>query len=244
MRVKSKYRIPEFRDGGHVPELSTHERELLNSETPAAETNISRAPDEGPAVAVATDTDVEVTPPAETPPQSEPRNALSAQLESLQQAEQLQRAQQQAQAETEARRREWLTGNSLAQQHVAALNVLHRAAINGGLADMSPEYVGYMQSQLEMLNNQQPANNGETPMSKPQRVQPQTPDFEPQQRSSIVSAPVSREAPGGPRVETSPERTVLTAEERAIARASRISDVEYARNKQRMEAMKRAGIIQ
>jgi|SRR5215813_12751452 len=59
------------------------------------------------------------------------------------------------------------------------------------------------------------------------------------------SAPVSREVPtAGPRVETNPSQVRLSAEEVDIAKASGISLTEYARQKLRLEAEKRAGIRQ
>jgi hypothetical protein len=51
-------------------------------------------------------------------------------------------------------------------------------------------------------------------------------------RSAIVSAPVSRTVPGYR--EPSPRQTKLSVEEQQIARASGISDVQYAQNKLRM----------
>jgi hypothetical protein len=55
------------------------------------------------------------------------------------------------------------------------------------------------------------------------------PPPEPPSRASIVSAPVSRGEVGGYR-EPSPSRMTLTEEQRQIAAASGISDVQYAKN--------------
>ena len=58
--------------------------------------------------------------------------------------------------------------------------------------------------------------------------------------SSFVSAPVSRGPIGGYR-EPSPRQVKLTGEEQQIARASGISDIEYARNKLKMLRERAAG---
>jgi hypothetical protein len=59
-----------------------------------------------------------------------------------------------------------------------------------------------------------------------------------------VSAPVSRNIPTGSAPLSDPTKVVLTLGEREIARMSGISEVEYARNKLRMQAAKRSGQIQ
>lgn len=64
---------------------------------------------------------------------------------------------------------------------------------------------------------------------------------EPPGPGAYVSAPVSRETPTGAYREPSPSQVRLSAEERQIARASGISEVEYARNRLRLEREKRTG---
>jgi hypothetical protein len=59
-----------------------------------------------------------------------------------------------------------------------------------------------------------------------------------------VSAPGSRNIPTGSAPLSDPTKVVLTLGEREIARMSGISEVEYARNKLRMQAAKRSGQIQ
>jgi hypothetical protein len=61
-----------------------------------------------------------------------------------------------------------------------------------------------------------------------------------------VSAPVSREPPGLRRseLETDPRRTTLSVEERQIAKASGLSDIDYARGKLELQRRKAAGEIQ
>jgi hypothetical protein len=63
-------------------------------------------------------------------------------------------------------------------------------------------------------------------------------------RSALVSAPISREVPSGDRLPSIPSRVNLSADERAIAAASGISEREYAQNKIRMMRMKRDGELQ
>jgi hypothetical protein len=66
---------------------------------------------------------------------------------------------------------------------------------------------------------------------------------EPPSAASIVSAPVSRGEVGGYR-EPSPSQVKLSGEEREIARAAGISEVEYAKHKLAMLRKQRAGEIQ
>jgi hypothetical protein len=90
-----------------------------------------------------------------------------------------------------------------------------------------------------------PANQP-TPEDDPARFSLETEPSPPElaltpDRSHIVSAPVSRDrAPGGYR-EQDPRHVRLSAAEQQIARASGISDVQYAANKLRMEREKRNG---
>jgi hypothetical protein len=87
-----------------------------------------------------------------------------------------------------------------------------------------------------------------------QSAMPETPRFftpppakAPRAPASHYSAPVSRDVPnGGPRpeFETNPGRVVLSQDEKIIAKNSGISEVEYARNKIRMQRMKASGEIQ
>lgn len=60
-------------------------------------------------------------------------------------------------------------------------------------------------------------------------------------RSSMYAAPVSRRETGSGYREPSPSQIRLSPAEQQIAAASGISDIEYARNKLRMEREKRSG---
>jgi hypothetical protein len=64
----------------------------------------------------------------------------------------------------------------------------------------------------------------------------------------IVSAPVSRTVPDGsgsrPEYQQDPRRVTLSVDEREIARASGISEIEYARNKIKLQGMKSRGEVQ
>jgi hypothetical protein len=80
----------------------------------------------------------------------------------------------------------------------------------------------------------------------PEFFQPPPPP-KPRTPPSIVSAPVSREVPsGGPRpeFETDERRVVLSPDEKLVAKASGITEVQYARNKIKMLRMKASGEIQ
>lgn len=65
-------------------------------------------------------------------------------------------------------------------------------------------------------------------------------------RAAMISAPISRQAPSsnGERYELTPSKINLTADEKAIADASGLSHVEYARQKLRLLKAKKEGTIQ
>jgi hypothetical protein len=103
------------------------------------------------------------------------------------------------------------------------------------------------QAELQARARSQAQTPSDHPDMKP------TPDFfqppppkPPRPQYVPVSAPVSRE-PSGSRsseLEMDPRRTTLTVEERQIARASNLSDVDYARGKLELQRRKAAGEIQ
>jgi hypothetical protein len=90
---------------------------------------------------------------------------------------------------------------------------------------------------MEHLKQQATANNPESAMTP-------TPKFFP--RHVPVSAPVSRQIPDGsprPEYEQDPRRVHLSVEEREIARASGITEVQYAANKIKLMQAKARGEI-
>jgi hypothetical protein len=91
------------------------------------------------------------------------------------------------------------------------------------------------QRQTEPAMTEPPSKFFAPPPAKPVRA-PSVP----------YSAPVSREIPNGgprPQFEENPSRVILSADEKAIARASNITEVEYARQKVRMMQAKARGEI-
>ncbi len=184
-------------------------------------------------------------PPPEPPTssQNEAQQALLAQLDALRESEGLQQQHQQALAAAEERRQAWLAGNSLAQQHYGHLAGFHNEAMQSGLADSSPAYFNFMQDQLAALQSEDPAANAhmiaeELQARAAERAEPQAPA--PPSRSCIVSAPVSRGVPSStPGWATG--KITLTPAEREAARLSGISEVEYAKHRLRLNAMKASG---
>jgi hypothetical protein len=103
------------------------------------------------------------------------------------------------------------------------------------------------QAELQAQARSQAQTPSDHPDMKP------TPDFfqppspkPPRPQYVPVSAPVSREPPGSrsSELEMDPRRTTLSVEERQIARASNLSDVDYARGKLELQRRKAAGEIQ
>jgi hypothetical protein len=91
------------------------------------------------------------------------------------------------------------------------------------------------------LAQAQQAQPAASPAATPAFFQPPEPTRSPAapDRGSIYSAPVSRTVPGYR--EPSPRQVKLTGEEQQIARASGISDVQYAANKLKMLRERAAG---
>jgi hypothetical protein len=76
------------------------------------------------------------------------------------------------------------------------------------------------------------------------KPEPDKPSFAEESEGPAVSAPISRDTPsmgGGYR---SPTQYRLSPTEREIAKASGMSEVEYARNRLRLEDLKRRGLVQ
>jgi hypothetical protein len=89
-----------------------------------------------------------------------------------------------------------------------------------------------------LKHQQQQANPAEQPT--PAFFEPPPPPAAPS-RAHLVSAPVSREIPGGRAPDLNPRRMDLTAEETEIARASGISATQYALGKLRLQKEKASG---
>ena len=112
------------------------------------------------------------------------------------------------------------------------------------------EHLAHLHDQaMASQQSTEPTGNGhaeaETMTETPRFFQPPPPRPAPQP-APHYSAPVSRTVPnGGPRpdFETDERRIHLSVDEKAIAKASGISEVEYARNKIKLQGMKARGEI-
>jgi hypothetical protein len=99
---------------------------------------------------------------------------------------------------------------------------------------------------MEHLKQQATANNPESAMTPTPKFFEPPPPPPPRPRHVPVSAPVSRQIPdGSPRseYEQDPRRVHLSVEEREIARASGITEVQYAANKIKLMQAKARGEI-
>jgi hypothetical protein len=179
-----------------------------------------------------------------SPPGISPTESLKAQIAAIQRAEEIQR-QQQAIMAAEGRRKEWFGNSPLAQKYYQHLMTFHDEAVHSGLIDTSPQYFEHMERRLADLHAQEPATVGthlaeEMHHRAAQDGAKQPPPPQPRLRSNIVSAPVSREVPtaSGRRFDG---KVTLTPIEIEHARAAGVSDVEYARQKLKLQAMKEAG---
>jgi len=202
---------------------------------------------------------------AEIPPEAAPNAAdeatarLQRQIEELKQSEELQRrhaaqmarAQQQEQAVnfwrqngvTDAQLRFLLAAPGALDQLTDLAS--HEAVQQGhqyGTATHTEAAVKIFRDRLDHLESQAASNASVQPTPReppPFRPPPPSLPAEPD-RASIISAPVSREAPSasGSR---KPGPIRLTADQKEAARLANISEVEYARQLQRLHDEKSAG---
>ena len=102
------------------------------------------------------------------------------------------------------------------------LNALHNLALAEGLDAYSPEYLELFEEKLGYKQPKQEERDTES------------------QRTSIVSAPVSREVPSGSNQPRGGKIT-LTQDQRAAAKIAGISEADYAKQLQRLNELKANG---
>jgi hypothetical protein len=144
----------------------------------------------------------------------------------------------------EDRRREWLQDNPAARQHVAALNDLHREALDAGHTDTSPRYFDYMNDRLASLSAQHPAPGAHVIDDMQHRVAAEVKQEEPKEAASMsrfVSAPVVREPISYSTGRPSNGRVTLTPQDLEYARIAGVTPTEYAKQKLRLREMKENG---
>ena len=184
----------------------------------------------------------EVSPatPAPEPELDAAAEALKRQIDALRESENLQQQQQIAMQAANERRQAWLESTPGAKENRDALGRFHHAALTAGLADCSPSYFDFMESQLATL--QQPteaaSRMGKEMQERVERSR--TPEPPPRSSSVLYSAPVSRDVPtaDGPRGN---KRVTLTPQEVEMARVSNISVEEYGRQKLKLREMRASG---
>lgn len=106
------------------------------------------------------------------------------------------------------------------------IQALHWDVLDEGHQAFSPEYFKSLEEHLGMR---------EKPLSQEDR------DNQPQNRSSIMSAPVSREVPGSGGQRQQPGQVRLTAAQREAAKMAGVSEKTYAENLQKLNDMKANG---
>jgi hypothetical protein len=112
------------------------------------------------------------------------------------------------------------------QRKNSKIQALHWDVIDEGHKAFSPEYYESMEVHLGMREAPKVEEDDDPPQQ--------------QQRTSIVSAPVSREVPGG----SAPRKNgqiKLTAEQREFARISGVTEAEYAKQLEKINTMKANG---
>lgn len=107
----------------------------------------------------------------------------------------------------------------------AKMNAIHWDLIEEGYESFAPDY-------LEQIRERMEAKKAPKAEEPEEEVQPQ--------RRATVSAPVSREAPSSSGAER-PGRVTLTVAQKEAAKIAGITEVEYAKNVQRLKAEKANG---
>ena len=166
---------------------------------------------------------------------------MKRQLNALRESENLQQQQQIAMQAASERRQAWLESTPGAKENREALGRFHHSALTGGLADGSPSYFDFMESQL--ANLQQPAEAATHMVEEMQeRVErSRTPEPSPRSSSALYSAPVSRDIPDATGSRQSNRKITLTPQEVEMARVSNISIEEYGRQKLKLREMRASG---
>jgi hypothetical protein len=124
------------------------------------------------------------------------------------------------------RRASWLASNELAQQNYAALDSIHKDAVNSGLIDTSPQYFDYLDDRLAALQDRQHRPERMVEEMQAMAAQDRSERPQPVPRPPVrVSAPPSRDTTFG---SNSPSRIRLSREQCEMARAAGITESEYA----------------
>ena len=204
---------------------------------------------------------VEAPPEAEQtvvePPQpaDEATQALMRQLESLRQSEELQRrhAQQMAQRQQPMTRVEFLRSQGLTEaearffdanesmmQNQQQASEAAADALAAGIERDSDQFFEFVEQgfakRLDALSQRAAEQLAPAFFAPRPAPSPAAPD-----RSAMYSAPVSRGTPSGGTGQRPPRQIRLTAEEQEHARIAGVSDVEFAKQKQRLTREKAAG---
>jgi len=183
-------------------------------------------------------------PEPSSPPDSatdDATGALKKQIDALNQARTMQEQAVIAQLAANERRQAWLEATPGAKENREALGHIHRAAIDAGLVDTSPEYFQFLESQLAALHAPSPAADLAKELER--RAAQPAPEPAPAKARPMgarVSAPVSRDIPTSTG-RRAPGKITLTPTEVEHARVSGISVEEYAKQKMRLAAVRASG---
>jgi hypothetical protein len=181
-------------------------------------------------------------PPALAAPElDDAGKALQRQIDALRQAETMQQQAQIAKLAAEERRQHWLAATPGARKNIGALGAFHHAALTAGLADTSPEYFSFMESQLAELQQPTEAANNLAREMHERAAQSRTPEPPPRPSRVAYSAPVSHEIPTANGYRESNRKVTLTAQEQEMARVSGVTLEEYAKQKLRLRTMRETG---
>jgi hypothetical protein len=132
------------------------------------------------------------------------------------------------------RQKEWLKSHRDAQtdpEKLKRLGAAHWYALSEGHAQDSDAYFQVLEERLGYRQAAAKVQDDPEPESQPRRSMP-------------MSAPVTRESPSISTGRATPTRVELNPSQREAARISNLTDVEYARNLLRLQALKKEGHYQ
>ena len=251
-RLKTAYRKPPPRDISAEEPLNIPPAAPDGEDNPTVAVEIRQGGDEGEPTEASRQYEQQAA------AADQAKFALLKQIESLRQSEAAQRQHHAAQMAQHAhpisheekialwrsqglsnKEAEWLNNHPEAVQFPQVTNIATSEALQAGHERDSDGYFKAIEQGFDRHMKQLRAQAAAQPT--PEFFQPPEPSAASvPSPASYVSAPVSRGEVGGYR-EPSPSQVRLSADELEIAKASKISPVDYARNKQRLEREKRTG---
>ena len=171
-----------------------------------------------------------------------PAEALKRQIDALRESERVQQQEQIAMQAANERRQAWFASTPGARENRDALGRFHHAALECRTGRQPAKLFRFFGSatRRSSATQRQQGHMGKEMQERAERSR--TPEPPPRPSSGPYPAPVSRDRPDAHRRLPRAKRSVkLTPQEVEMARVAGISVEEYARQKQKLQAMRATG---